>query len=97
MVVDVDNGVSVDADNVNATSELGWNSVSVRSIDNIGNAEGSINCMFFNARSLLSGFKLEQMAMWALKYNLDATGVCETRLNQNISDSELSLQGFRIF
>ena len=35
--------------------------------------------------------------MLVSQYKLDVVGVCETWLNINISDNELSVPGFRVF
>ena len=84
-------------DNVRACSNEEGNLDGTVTTASKNGAGGFINCMFFNARSLLAGCNFDQLVMLVSQHNLDVVGVCETWLNSNISDSELSLPGFKIF
>lgn len=56
-----------------------------------------LNCLFVNARSVISNFKIEELQMYAIELNLHIIGVCETWLHENILDGEISLEGFTLY
>ena len=56
-----------------------------------------LNCMFINARSINSNFKLEELHALAIDNELDLIGIAETWLNDSILDSEISLSGFTVY
>ena len=53
--------------------------------------------MFVNARSLLTDFKVDELIAYADEKELDVIGIAETRLNGNILDREIILDGFTLY
>ena len=56
-----------------------------------------LNCMFVNARSLLTDFKVDELIAYADEKELDVIGIAETWLNDNILDREIILDGFTLY
>lgn len=54
-------------------------------------------CLFLNARSLLSNFKLDELAYICKKNNIDIIAVVETWLHSDISNGEINVEGYTIY
>jgi hypothetical protein len=56
-----------------------------------------LNCMFVNARSVLSNFKIEELTAYTKQNDLDVIGIAETWLTDNILQPEVSLNGYTLY
>ena len=56
-----------------------------------------LNCVFFNARSVMSKNKVDELRILVYKNNIDLAGVCETWLTPDISNAEIEIVGYRLF
>ena len=50
-----------------------------------------------NARSLVNNFKIEELQCYVTEHELDILAVCETWFNDNVSDTEISIDNFTVF
>ena len=60
------------------------------------NKKSCLNCMFANARSLMSNLKLEELQAYAKEKDLDLIGIAETWLSDKILNSEIKLEGYTL-
>jgi hypothetical protein len=60
-----------------------------------GSKKNSIKCVYFNARSIVN--KLAALEILIKDENIDILGITDTWLVENITDNEISFNGFSIF
>ena len=70
------------------------NTISDCSISNVGRSD-SIKCVYFNARSI--GNKRPELELLIKGENIDILGISETWLFNDISDNEISFDGYSLF
>lgn len=56
-----------------------------------------LNCLFLNARSIMSNFKQQELEIICKEKNLDILGVVETWLHDGIASSEIVIDGYNVF
>ena len=59
--------------------------------------ERYLNCLFVNARSIMNNFKIEELQLYAHDWSLDIIGIAETWTHEDITDSEIKLDGFTMY
>lgn len=72
------------------------NTFSVNNCKNV-NSFDKLNVLFINARSLNNNLKLQELQFYIKEYDLHILGICETWLNDNITDAELFIKDFCMF
>ena len=58
-------------------------------------SKSSLNVLYFNVRSLLA--KLDELRILCSSFSPDIVCIVETWLDDNIDDTEVSIQGYHVY